>query len=401
MRLILFALLLTMSAAAQTCTPHATQQAAAQTLTLQAKLLAAQSPQMETDVPAAIKPLLHDYKQALLRTVDTAVLCNKSDPAQIQSGLVALLHANIPARPFVPKPASKQNDEAPETGDYGGDLTIDVKAVASQNDLYSVQVTFDVECGNDSMLLLYRRESQGYRRVLAWFNPDLNSVGDALGDMFYFAPVPAPETAFVIVSGTPWCTSILSRFKADLVALATPSNPQYLLDHMTRDYRRDETTFKVRPEGFELRSLINSVDADLVQRPGILRYSTATGHFVQQPVAPNAQAFVDMWLGSEWAAVKDWSDPASKSHHQKLHEDMTSNGADLIRFGPTLACGGNHYQLELQMQADHTTANLQIIDLPSKYAQVQTNAASFTLLDITDKPDGSCKGPDLMQPRKH
>ena len=79
---------------------------------------------------------------------------------------------------------------------------------------------------------------------------------------------------------------------------------------------------------------------------------------------------------------------------------MTGDGADFYKFGPTLACGGNHYQVELEMQADHTTANLQIIDLPSRFAQVRTNAASFTLLDITDKADPACKGPDLMQAAK-
>jgi hypothetical protein len=36
-------------------------------------------------------------------------------------------------------------------------------------------------------------------------------------------------------------------------------------------------------------------------------------------------------------------------------------------------------------------------DLPSLFAQVRQNPNSFTLLSITDEPDFTCTGPDVMK----
>ena len=397
LKLLLLLLLLPAAASAQTCTPNV-QQRAANVLALQAKLLAGFAPAMDTDVPLPLRPVLHDFKQALISTVDVALRCNNPEPAQLQTDLAALLHANKP----VPPP-TVYNPKVPDptTGIYGAYLAVAVKPVSGQPDLFTVQMSYGIECGNDNILLVYRRTAQGYRRELVWQNPDLNSTGDAFGDVFLFTPANAPVPAFVIAYGAPWCTSNESMMRVDLVALATASSAQHRLDHVEHDYRRDaDVRLSSRPDGVELHLSSDSVSGDLVFRPTVLRYDTTGGKLVQQPVAPNAQAFVDMWLMSEWPVIQGWGDPSSTARLKQRHDDLNDKGADsssVSNFGPTLACGGNHYQVELQMQSDHATAQLQLIELPSKYAQVRANANSFTLLDMTDKPDSTCHGPDLME----
>ncbi len=401
MRLVaLLAALLALPAAAQTCTPDVQQRAAA-TLALQAKLLAVVVAEEDVqDIPPPVRPVLHSFKQTLIDTVDTGLRCNHPAPDHIQPDLAALLHAN---RPQKPPTVSHQPDNAPQANIYGDALSLAVHPVAGQPDIYTVQLAYGIPCGGDNILLVYRRTPQGYQRQLVWQNPDLNTIGDAFGDIFYFAPVPAPVPAFIVLHGHPWCTSNLSGYNADLVALAGPGTPQHLLDHLEADYRRDGSDkFLPEPDGFEFKTSVETIDSDVIIRPAVMRFATTSGHIVQLPVESSARAFVDSWLSSDWKNVSTWGDPASTAHLKQLHDDLNDKGADfnlVAHFGPTLACAPNHYQVELEMQSDHATAQLQLINLPSRYAQVRTNAASFTLLDVTDKPDPTCKGPDLMQQR--
>ena len=400
MRLLALALLAAPPAAAQTCTPNATQQAAQQTLALQAKLLAASTPQMETDVPPAIKPSLHDFKQALLRTVDTALLCNNPAPSQLQSGLVALLHANQPDKPFVPAPPGiRPDDNAPETGDYGGSLKIDVKPVGGQPDLYSIQVSYDVECGDDNMLLLYRRSAQGYRRELAWFNPDLNSTGDAFGDLYAWSLVPGPggRQLFAGAHGTPWCTSRFSDFKVDLLSLAAPGQPQRLLQHENYFYSRTDDApnlFHATADGFQLRVSADSLDFNnLFTRPRVYRFRTTGGALTRiQPIADNARDFVDAWIQLPWAVSKQWAaSPALESFRNRYDYNLNKETPS-VAYGPTFACGSNRYQVQMK-PADGDPGT-------TYYLQVNRSPQAFTVLSASQQPDSSCHGPDLIPVKK-
>lgn len=380
---------------AQNCSPDVRQRSAG-ALALQSKLLAVSVGDLVQDIPQPLRPVLHDFKQALIDMVETGLRCNNPVPERIQPDLAGLLHANRPQKPSPPS----HGDEFPQTGVYGAGLTLAVRPVSGVSETYSVQIGFGIPCGNDNIVLVYERTPQGYRRELLWQNPDLNTISDAFGDVYFFSPVQAPVPSFLVLHGTPWCTSNLSEFKADLIALATPSAPQRLLDHMEDGYRRDgDAKFLTEPDGFEFKSSVESGDTDIIIRPSVMRFQTSSGRFVRLPVETSARAFVDSWLSADWKMVAGWGDPGSEARLKKMHDDMTGVGADFVNFGPTLACAG-HYQVELDMQADHTTAQLQIIDLPNKYAEVRTNANSFTLLGISDKADPTCHGPDLMAPVK-
>lgn len=384
----LLLLLFATTAAAQTCTPNATQQAAHQALSLRQKLLAASSPQMDAGVPASIKPLLHEFKQVLLRTVDTALTCNNPDPTQIEPGLVALLHANQPEKPFVK--AANQDDDKPDLGDYGDNLTLKVAPIIRQPGLYSIQLTSSISCGSDSMLLLYRRTAQGYRRELAWFNPDLNSSADAYGDLYEWSLVPGPDgsTLFAGIHGTPYCTSRMSGFKLDLISLATSNSPQKHLAHEEHYYSRDSdrpTNFHETSDGFEFHVDADSLDfTQLFTRPRVYRFRTTEGRLSRiQPIADNARDFVDAWLQLPWSEAAHWT---AGRQLQTFHD--STKGAT---YGPVRACGGNLYQVQLG-PGDGASSDEQ----PVYYVEVKRSLSAFTVMAAPTKANPACKGPNLI-----
>ncbi len=394
MRILLLVLLITSAAAAQTCAPNATQQAAANALALQRQLLAASTPVMDTDVPLPLRPVLHNFKQALIATVDTELRCDHPEAVVLQSALVSLLHANAPPRPLVPE----QGPPWPttEVGDYGGELHIEVKAVPAQPNLYSIQITYDIECGTDNILLLYRHTPSGWQRELLWQNPDLNSVGDAFGDMYLFRFVPgSPSRPYLVtvVRGTPWCTSVMSVFHVDLLAPAHDGRPQERLDEVNQDFRIDEDPrLRVTTDGLELPLTADDLATAVLARPGIFRYRTLDGKLERvQPVAMNARDFVDAWLQAPWSDAERWSDGASFKELQEVHSLFSyklhpNDALGMETYGPTRACTStqNLYQVELNTS-------------PQLYAKVRQNPNSFTMLSIAPHPDPACHGPDLMK----
>ena len=406
MKLPLLTLVLSASALhAQTCTPNGTQEAATETLALQQKLLQAPIADMDTEVPAALQPILHDFKQSLSNAADLHIRCldaSLTDPAQIQSALASALHAN---RPPPGKPGAAP---APNSGSvrnvYGADLSVTVKPVPAQPGLVSIQLTYDVQCGTDSILLIYRRAASGWRRELDLSSPDLKTVADARGDFFLFTLVPGGSSypyLLAVAYGSPWCSSRWSGFHLDLVAPATAGQPEAFLSHLDDGYVRGDVEPKLRstPDGFDLRLEVGSHDESALVRPGIFRFRTISGTLERiQPIAPNARGFVDAWLQLPWEQAAAWADqptPALRSVHSRFSAKGDAAGPSLD-FGPTRACSSapQVFQVEIDLAEGSKLDRASTL-----YARVRQNPNSFTMLSISATPDPACAGPDLM--KKH
>ena len=123
-----------------------------------------------------------------------------------------------------------------------------------------------------------------------------------------------PGGQVAVVHGTSSCASRWSQFAADVVAPASGSTAQRAVFHSENSYVLDDNPirFKVRPDGFEVRATVGSMDSDVMTRPGIFRYRV-DGDTVQrvQPVALNGRDFVDEWLKADDALAREWSEPAA------------------------------------------------------------------------------------------
>jgi hypothetical protein len=402
MKSLLLAILLPVAAQAQTCTPNAVQQAATKTLALQHTLTTATTPVMDTEVPPALRPILHNFKQALIETVETTVRCLNPNPETLQTQLVTLLHANRPENPFEPEKGPPW--PTTEIGDYGTDLTITVKPQPTQTNLYSILITYSIECGTDNILLFYRRTPSGYRRELLWQNPDLNSISDAFGDMYLYPVVPSdPSHPYLVavVHGTPWCTSTISNFRVDLLAPKQAGHPQSQLSSLNQVFRiEDDPRLKLTPDGFDLRATADDLADSTIMRPGIFRYRTNQGRLERvQPIANNARDFVDEWLQIPWSQAANWSaqPPDSlKPAHNRFDFNLHPNDDSYIdSYGPTRACSSSKDVFQIEIDIAHPKN-----DDTAIYARVRQNPNSFTMLSITPQPDPTCTGPDLMRAAK-
>jgi hypothetical protein len=320
-----------------------------------------------------------------------------SQPASLQSKLEAFLHAD----------QTKRADNSPEV--YGANLAVHIEPAKGLPDSLFVVLTFGIECGDDNLLFLYTKEDGRWHQRLHWYSDKYTAPSDAFGDFFLYTVAPGPnnQSLIAIAHGTPWCSSRMSAFHIDLFRPSDDSAPLKPMAHLDDYYSRFdvEPRLKAESDGFEIRLQSDSLDEATLVRPGIYRYRTTEGQLRRiQPIALNAREFVDAWLQAPWTDSSEWAlDPTPSLHATRDRFDyslQSNKNSFVVDYGPTRTCtsGSNHFQVEIDLsdfiQVNNKTEEK---DLPTLYAQVRQNPNSFTMLSITDKPDPTCTGPDLMK----
>lgn len=249
------------------------------------------------DVSLPLREALRAYKQALVGAIDARLACSEEhvEPAALKRTLAATL--GVPAQPAQPKTGESA---------FGRNPDVDVGRGGTTRPLLFVRAGFDIVCGDDNLLTAYAWENGGWRRVLRWQADDYQDIGGARGGGFWFGALPGGQVA--VVHGTPWCSSRWSRFGADVVAPANGTAAQRTLFHTDHGYVLDDEAlrFKIRPDGFEMRTTVGSRDGDVMTRTGIFRYRVDGDTVLRvQPVAVNGRDFVDEWLSVDDALTRE------------------------------------------------------------------------------------------------
>ncbi|WP_175924026.1 hypothetical protein [Burkholderia latens] len=342
------------------------------------------------DVSPPLREALRAYKQALVRAIDARLACSDEhvEPAALKRTLAATL--GVPAQPAQPSPPK------PGESAFGRNPDVDVTRDGTSRPLLFVRAGFDIACGDDNVLTAYAWENGGWRRVLRWQADDYTDIGGAYGGGFWFGALPGGQVA--VVHGTPWCSSRWSRFGADVIAPANGSAAQRTLFHTAHGYVIDDDAirFKVRADGFELRTTVGSLDGDVMTRPGIFRYRV-DGDTVQrvQPAAANGRDFVDEWLKADDALAREWSEPAAAAPALKARQafNAESKAPDIgFAYGPVRGCSDSkdRFQVELDLtgKGGETVAR--------RYALIRQERSGFTMLALRNASEPACRGADLM-----
>ncbi|MBN3791044.1 hypothetical protein [Burkholderia sp. Ac-20353] len=340
----------------------------------------------ETVLPAQ-RDAIRTYKQALVGAIDARLACSNEhvEPAALQRTLAAALGATSQPVEWTSRGSS-----------FGGSPGVHIERVASPRPLLLVRAGFDVPCGDDNLLAGYAWDNGGWRRVLRWQSGDYNDVSGAYGRGFEFAALPGGQV--VVVHGTPWCTSTWTHFVADVIVPANGSAPQRTVFSTNADYWYSEDNFrlKTRPDGFELRAVIHSNDADVLMRPGIFRYRV-DGDAVHriQPAAANGRDFVDEWLNVDDALAREWSEPAAaaaaltarKALNEQLKAPYTA-----LSYGPVRGCTSakDRYQVEIGLNGKSGGI------VAKRYGLIRQDPNGFTMLALRDTPEPTCRGANLM-----
>ena len=339
------------------------------------------------DVSPPLRDAIRAYKQALVGAIDARLACSDEhvDPAALKSTLAATL--GVPAQPAQPKTGESA---------FGRNPDVDVTRDGTSRPLLFVRAGFDIACGDDNLLTAFAWENGGWRRVLRWQADDYKNIGGAYGSGFWFGALPDGQVA--VVHGTPWCSSRWSRFGADVVAPANGAAAQRTLFHTDHGYVLDDNAirFKVRPDGFEMRTTVGSRDSDVMTRPGIFRYRV-DGDTVQrvQPVAVNGRDFVDEWLDVDDALAREWSELPAAAAALKARQafDAASKAPDIgFAYGPVRGCSDSKDRFQVELDMTGKDGNT----VARRYALIRQERNGFTMLGLRNAAEPACRGANLM-----
>jgi hypothetical protein len=348
------------------CSLPAIQQATSDLLTTQKITLAL--PRVDGDPqvsPAARRDILK-LKDSIAHLANAYMDCQPPDanPQRIQEALSTLI------------PAIRADDNR-----YGSALSFEA---AITDRLVSITATFGVNCGLDTMLLIYAPSKSSWAEVLRYQSPPYDDVSGAFWSFKHkISPPDANGAWFVITSRVmPWCSSTWSSIE---YAILRPG-PKVLLKKSESMWwgNEDFGTLAATPTTAEIRYTDRSIDMAVHNRPHIRRYEIS-GDSVKRvpPVAESPRDFVDEWIVSPWSEARDWSAPGLQSFHAQAKKSASE-------FVSIQNCPG---------QPD--TVQVGVTDIKTEETHLYfrvTGTTTFKMLSVRTTQDPSCSGPNTWNP---
>lgn len=380
---------------------QAVRRSAAAVLQAQKDLVGQPVKDMDTEVPPALRVKIAGFKDTLVAGVDAVMDCEAANATaeKLQKDLVGQFHANQPV-------ASKIDWH------YGANLQVKVTAPVAQTSLRIVELSFDIECGGDTILLAYelaRRNSQvisvagahvdsgtpdGLGRVLRWQAAPYEEINGAFGDFFEYVVLPAQDGKpwrLAVAHGEPWCTSTMSGLNLDLIE--PEPGGAHVVWSTKQIYRRGDSSPRLvlRPNGFELRADVFTIEMEQIVRKGVFRY-VVDGDTVRRvgPIAVDGRGFVDEWLQLPWSEAKQWSVAEGSEGFEKAHEAFARGRKDAsvtYSYGPVRAClMKGQYEVEIDAEPGG-----------KQFYDIREGPNGYTMVNFGTTQDERCSGPDLMK----
>jgi hypothetical protein len=424
--LILFLIIANCCLAQELCKPNALSQAASKVLTLQEELKQTKVGEMDEGVPSNAAERITRLKYALGIVSDSALACAKPsvDPIELQKHLAEVLHANAPEPP-ANTAISKDDHRYDEIlGSYGHDLRIQVSRPSDITDILMIQFSTNIECGSDSMLLIYELHDGVWTEKMRWQSPPLKLTSDAFGDFFLVAvlrdssAVKSKNTKWrvAVAHGTPWCTSRFSAFKIDLLSPGSDPTSPHVLWHTERGYSRSdfEPRIKSSENTFELRLNADCMvfdSANCFERRVIYRYRVDSDDSVHRigPMGINARGFVSEWLTSPWSELQEVTSAESATALQRVHDQLSPpskpNDDQYLSnsYGAVRACtAAGVFQIEIGSSIEKIVPGKpggESEPLASHYFHVREVKDGYLMLSAPTDPDPTCSGANLMPAR--
>jgi hypothetical protein len=359
------------------------------------------SEEMDTNIPADAQRLIPRWKSALSQTARAVLACNDAavDPKSIESELATMLAANPPQPPA----SANVKDADPRyaewlSSNYGSNLLVSVKQPKPQ--LLSVQFQFRIECGYDTIWMLFELQGPRWKNILTWQAPPYTEISGAFGDFFLTSVLQgdvANRWRVVVAHGKPWCTSRFSGFGIDVLAPSNDPDHPRVVWHAERGYSRGDaaTRLQATADGFELRLNAPADDANRFERKVIYSYRVDGDHVTRvEPIAADARGFVEEWLSAPWDEAKAQTAPDAVAGMMAVHERVAQSNKDAntyvsFSYGPVRPClMKGQYEVEM-IAAPGGPQFYSVKELQNGYAMVNYGTTQ----------DERCNGPDVMKKR--
>lgn len=384
------------------------QVAAGPVATAQARLLAQRtSVQSLGAVPPQVQQGIALFQDALVEATDAALA--SLAPAATQDEADAALRRVLPeesvgtaefqfAAALAAKHAPQQVDVA---GLYGSGLRI--RASRARPDLILIQEGFVLPCGDDTVLLAYRKDASGWRRVLRWQSGRYATMSGAYGDGFDALALPMDsggQALLVVKHGTPACTSTESSLSLTVLDIGSAASPKVVWS-LLQPYRRFDldrlSKLAITPEGFSVHASYPDLDPELTSKEATLVYRvTPQGVMRATPLAQRSVDIVDEWFRMPWAEAKSYIDSPDRRDlegiHWRIHKDHGSGQhVGPVRYISQRSCNDSptRQQVELDLRPQDTNMEETAIVLVEPAADHPIRFASATL-------DPACDGPNEL-----
>ncbi len=356
---------------------------------------------METDVSPGGQKAILGFKESIGIFVNAYMKCAPLTPdtKRVQHDLSRRTHAfSLPHRQM-------SKEEIPsDYGKYGFQLGYDVRLAQSER-LVGIIATFDIECGSDAVLFIFRPDGGSWQEVLRWQSKPYATIGDAFWAFDYRISPPDKKGRWYVMTKhiAPWCSSTWSAINyAILRPQMTTVTPKVLLSGSDSMWwgNQDFGRLVVGSSDSDLRFHSSSIDAGVHNRVWI-RHFRVSGDTVTrtQPVAVSPRDFVDEWLTSPWEEASKWSsktppDELRQAHQRlsKLQESVDKSDDSLFEHGSVYRCSNaqHRYQVEL---VEHTGEKF---DISRSFYFDVTGHGHYTMTQVSETPDPACKGRDLL-----
>lgn len=403
------------------CSAMAISAAGARVQSVVAELRKDNAAEMDNEQFSVVSDHMTQLKETLSSASDAVLACEKPsvDVSNMRTSLIRTVHANGP----LPDPTVSISKGDPgyeeEAGLYGHNLRVGVIRPTAVTGLLEVEYSINIECGVDTMLLVYELRDGHWEQRLRWQSSPLTTISDAFGDFFVSAVLVAPSDpgeggpkwSVAVAHGEPWCSSHMSGFKIDLLAPGNSPSLPVLVWHTQRIYSRGDTEPRIKAFGnvFELR--LNSMCLDVLncyERRAVYRYRLESNGTVRRvgPIATNARGFVEEWLVAPWEESQNLTVVEARTELQQVHDNFDPpakpNLSEYVKdtYGPVRACAARgvfQVQIDSSLETEVTgKPGGNSKSLPSLYFHVRVGKDGYVMISAPTESDPTCTGPDLM-----
>jgi hypothetical protein len=263
----------------------------------------------------------------------------------------------------------------------GNELGYEAKPVPGRPGWIAVVPTLAIQCGTDSMVMIFTPRRQGWSEMISRRSAPYRSIDQGWMGLEYAVSPPDARGRWylAIASTTPWCQSMWQGLRYDLSRPGPGGGAAHIFYSKRVDtYLGDETAKMHAASGsFEIRHDGPSIDGGILIRPHVDHYAIAGDRVRRiQPVALSLRDFVDEWIVSPWAEAASWSTGTGmKAAHARLGA-LDKQGS--LDFGAIRRCAGGGHQVELEPDAPW-------------YVRVG-GTQPFTVRAVSRSPSPQCRG---------
>jgi hypothetical protein len=269
------------------------------------------NPKLSPKAMIAVGQVKSSIRQVVRNYMRAAVQKGAIDPLSIQADLNHIVGN------------SESNAGEDDLRDH---MSFSVSLAPGARQLLQVLVSFGIECGSDSLLMIFQQQKAEWKEVLNWTGSRYPTISGAVGVPSYqVAPPDARGHWYALISYTPLrCSSCWGIVRYVVLRPgADPNRPRLIFNDWASSYDCDDSPeITAKSNSFELRFEGNSITENLT-RTHVRRYEIRSDKVTRlPPMTEDAVEFVEDWIDAEWPEAERWTNSETAARLRAKHSGL-------------------------------------------------------------------------------